>query len=77
MHSAIAHHPPTDAQPVPEQRPPRPAFPSLCPEHDVTWYGMSLWPVWLCPLPASCAPPAFSVGRAWKTEKSLASVSIT
>ena len=54
MHDAIAHHLPTDAQPVPEQRPPRPASPSLCTEHDVTWYGMSLWPVWVsCP---GCAP---------------------
>ena len=51
MHNAIAHHLPTDAQLVPEQRsPPRPAPPSLYTRHDVTWYGIPLWPVWVsCP----------------------------
>lgn len=31
MHNAIAHHPPTDPQPIPKQwLPPRPAPPVLC-----------------------------------------------
>ena len=66
MHNAIAHHLLTDAQLVPEQRstPSRPTPPSLYTGHDVTWYGIPLLTSlgqlpWLCPLPTSCAPPAF------------------
>ena len=55
MHNAIAHHSPTDAQLVLEQQsPPRPTPPSLYTGHDVTWYGIFLWPVWVsC---AGCVP---------------------
>ena len=52
MHNAIAHHSLTDAQLVPEQRsaPPGQLPPSLYTGHDVIWYGISLWPVWVsCP----------------------------
>ena len=70
-HNAIAHHPLTDAQPVPEQRSLPPAnSPSFYTAHDAIWYGIALWAVGLCPLPASCAP-----GRAWEAEKSLTGVS--
>ena len=49
MHSAIAHHPPIDAQLVPKWRSPAPT-PSLYTVHDITWYGIPLWPVWVrCP----------------------------
>ena len=62
MHNA--HHPPTDAQPVPEQWPPASFPPSLYTGHDVLWYGISLWPVWVsCPgcVPSQLLvpPPAF------------------
>ena len=56
MHKAIAHHPLTDAQPVPEQWA---ATPWLTPtsfivQHDIIWYGISLWPVGVsCP---GCVP---------------------
>ena len=57
MHNAIAHHVPTDAQLVPEQQyapPPPPTPPSLYTGHDVTWYGIPLWPVGVsCP---GCVP---------------------
>ena len=52
MHSAIAHHLPTDAQLVPEQRTatPRPTPPGFIVQHDVPWYGIFVWPVWdSCP----------------------------
>ena len=64
MHNAIAHHPLTDAQPVPEQWSPLPHLtpPSLYIEHDVTWSGISLWPVWVsCP---GCAPSQLLASRA-------------
>ena len=57
MHNAIAHHPLTDAQPVPEQQPPASFPPRLYTEHDVLWYGRSLWPVWVTVLAVS--PPSF------------------
>ena len=71
MHNAIAHHPLTDARAV--IRPSRATPPSLYTEHDVLWYGISLWLVRLsCP---GCAPSQLLVhllaGRAWETEKSL------
>ena len=51
MHNAIAHHPLTDAQPNPEQPAPHPGQPPLyIVQHDVRWYGIPLWPVWVsCP----------------------------
>ena len=49
-HSAIAHHPPIDTQPVPEQRFPAPTAPSFYTRCDITWYGIPLWPLWVsCP----------------------------
>ena len=68
MHNTIARHLLTDVQLVPEQSsaplPPWPSPPSLYTGHDVTWYGIALWPVWVsCP---GCVashllvpPPAF------------------
>ena len=55
VHNAIAHHSLTDAQLVPEPRSPLPASsPSLYSGHDVIWYGIALWPVWVsCP---GCVP---------------------
>ena len=38
MHRAIAHHPPTGTQPVPERRFPAPSFP--VPKLDGTSHGM-------------------------------------
>ena len=64
MHNAIAHHPPTNTQPA-QAAIPYPHFP--VPILDVTSHGMeytigSLGQVpWLCPVPTSCAPPAFSL----------------
>ena len=50
MHNAIAHHLLTDAQSVPEQWPLASFPPSLYTEHDIIWYGISLWPVGVsCP----------------------------
>ena len=50
MRSAIAHHPPTDTQPVPKQRFPAPTPPTLYTTCDVPWYGIPRWPVWVsCP----------------------------
>ena len=73
MSSAIAHHPPTDPQLVPEQRSPTPTPPSLYTGHDVTWYGIPLWPLgsavlavsppnFLCPSSLSC----WLGTRSWK-----------
>jgi len=46
----IAHHPPTDAPPAPEQLTPASLPPALNAEHDVTGYGLSLWSVGVsCP----------------------------
>ena len=54
MHSAIAQHSPNDAQPVPQQWLLASFPPSLYIGHDVTWYGIILWPVWVsCP---GCVP---------------------
>ena len=74
MHNRIAHHLLTGAQPVPELRCPLANFPSLYTGHDIIWYGILLWPVWVsCP---GYAPSQLLVhllaGRAWETEKSLA-----
>lgn len=39
-------------------------------EHDVVWYGISLWSVWVsCPLLASCASLVAGM-VAWEAEKS-------
>ena len=62
MHNAIAHHPLTNAQPVPEPQAatPWPTPPSFIVQHDVIWYGISLWPVWvscLCCVPSQLLVP--------------------
>jgi len=78
------HHQLTDAQPVPEQRPPRQPSPSFIAERgplanlppalllSVVPYDMG-YPFgqlsWLCPLPASCAPPAWSLAGRWEEQK--------
>ena len=72
MHNAIAHHLLTDARAA--IRTCWPAAPSLYTEHDVLWYGIFLWLVWVsCP---GCVPSQLLAhllaGRAWETEKSLA-----
>ena len=48
---SLTHHQRTDAQPVPRQWPTPARFPlSLYAEHDIVWYGISLWPAWIsCP----------------------------
>ena len=57
MHNTVAHRSQADAQLVPEQRsalPPWPIPPSLYTGHDITWYRIPLWPVWVsCP---GCVP---------------------
>ena len=74
MHNAIAHHPLTNAQPVPEQRLPASFSPILYTEHDVIWYGISLWPVWVsCPgcVPSQrLVPPAYSLAGQYEKLKS-------
>ena len=71
MHNAIAHHPLTDAQAA--IRPSRPTPPCLYTGHDVPWYGIPLWLVWVsCPGHAPSQLLAHLLaGRAWETEKSL------
>jgi len=51
MHKAIAHYPPTNIQPVPDQQLLLPAnCPSFIVVHDTIWYRIFLWPVWVsCP----------------------------
>ena len=77
MYSAIGHHPLADAHPVSKQQQPPPAsslqFYSF--SHDVVWYGVSLWPLWVsCPgyvpsqLPVPASPCA---GRAVGESKKL------
>ena len=71
MHNAIAHHTLTDARAA--ICPSWPTPPSLYTEHDVLWYGISLWLVQVsCP---GYAPSQLLVhllaGRARETEKSL------
>ena len=71
MHNAIAHHLLTDARAA--IHPSRPTLPSLYTEHDILWYGISLWLVRVsCP---GRAPSQLLVhllaGRAWESEKSL------
>lgn len=67
MHNAIAHHLLTDAQAVPKYWPPDSFGPSSCSGHDITWYGVPLWPV--CVSYLSCVysqllvPPAFLTGE--------------
>ena len=53
MYNAIAHHPLTNAKPVPKQQSlPHGQLPHLYTEH--TGYGISLWPIWISCL--GCAP---------------------
>ena len=72
MHNATAHHPLTHAQAA--IHPSQPTLSSLYTEHDVLWYGISLWLLWVSW--PSCAPSQLLArllgGRAWETEKSLA-----
>ena len=62
MNNAIAHHPPTDAQPVPKQQPPPASFPPVY-ILSMTSYGMEyafgqFGSAVLAVLPpSSCAPP--------------------
>jgi len=57
MHKAVADHPLTDAQPVPEQQPLPPGQLSPVFQHDVIRCGISLWSVGIsCP---GCVPPRF------------------
>ena len=71
MHNAIAHHPLTDARAM--ICPSWPAPPCLYTGHDVPWYGISLWLVWVsCPDHAPSQLLAHLLaGRARETEKSL------
>lgn len=41
MHNAIINNPPTDVQPVPEQRPSGIFLPTLYTEQGMIWYGIS------------------------------------
>ena len=76
MHNTIAHHSPTNAELVPGQRSPPlpwPTPPSLYTGHDVTWYGIFLWPVWAsCPgcvlsqLLVPLQPSCWLGMRSWK-----------
>ena len=71
MHNAIAHHPLTDAPAA--IHPSRPTPPCLYTGHDVPWYGISLWLVWVNR--PGYAPSQLLVhllaGRAWETGKIL------
>lgn len=45
-------------------------------EHDITWYGISLWPMWVCcpgygPTQFLDHLRLFTVGREWEKEKAL------
>jgi len=74
MQSTTAHHPLTDVQPALEQwSQPLVYSSSLCTEHEVIWYGIPLWPVWVsCP---GYGPSQLLVhllaGRALEAEKCL------
>ena len=53
MLSAVSHHPLTDAQPVPKQHLPLSAQPVPISfiQHDIIWYEVSLWKIWVsCPV---------------------------
>lgn len=57
MHSAIAHHPLTDAQTDLSSGYPSDKSPQFIAQCDIVWYGISFWPVWVsCPC---CTPPSF------------------
>lgn len=71
LHSAIAHHHLTDAQPVPEQQPPTSVAPSLYTEYDTCRveypFGHLGWAVPALSPPSSLCPPDTSqVGRCEK-----------
>lgn len=44
MCNATAHHPPTNAQPIPELWQPPASSPGFVVLHDATQYGTALWP---------------------------------
>ena len=72
MRNAIAHHLPTDAQLVPKQQ--SAPLPSLYTEHDIIWYGISLWPVGVsCPgcIPFQLLVPLQPSCLVYKQTKSL------
>jgi len=69
----IAHHQPTDAQPVPKKWQPLPtSTPSaFIAEHDPVWCGISLWSVGVS-CPKFLCNPSLLAGRAvWEAEKAL------
>jgi len=50
--------------------------PALYAEHDILGCGVSLGQLYrLCPLPTSCAPPAYSLGGGLRSRKGPDSVS--
>lgn len=63
MHSAIAHHHLTDAQPVPELQPPTSFVPSLYTKHDTIQGAISLWPLCPCCVPSQLSVPPQPHGR--------------
>lgn len=63
MHSAIAHHHLTDAQPVPELQPPTSFVPSLYTKHDTIQGAISLWPLCPCSVPSQLSVPPQPHGR--------------
>ena len=69
--------PPADQCPVSSQatiHASRPTSPCLYTGHDIPWYGIPLWLVWVsCPGSAPSQLLAHLLaGRAWETEKALA-----
>ena len=75
MRRAIAHHPPTDTQPVPERRIPAPPFP--VPKLDGTSHGLEYTVVQFgsgalaVSPPNFFSPPAFSLAGDEKLKKCL------
>lgn len=80
---AIAHHPPTDPQPVPKQQlPPGPSpLRFIFFSYDVIWYGTSFWPNYVSfpvsvpsqvPVPPSQHSHWQGSRGSWNTERSLA-----
>ena len=59
MHNAIAHHPLTNAQPVPEQQPPSPQPTSPVCLFSMTSYGMEYPFGQFGPAVPAVSPPSF------------------